>query len=177
MPGRSSRTRARIRLTATLDAAPRRGARARAPGWLVAALVATACAGASSATRVSAIPPSALNPDLGLDLSLMSRAPEGYYYHDAVVGTGDVATDRSRVTVAYRAILANGTVVDSSTGLSFRVGARQVITGWDLGVVGMRTGGARILVIPPELGYGWQDRGALPANSILVFRVQLIRVQ
>jgi FKBP-type peptidyl-prolyl cis-trans isomerase len=145
--------------------------------WLAGLLVGAACAGGAAATRASEISASSLSPDLGLDLSLMTRAPEGYYYHDVVVGTGDVVAERSRVTVAYRAILGNGTVVDSSTGLSFRVGARQVIRGWDLGVIGMRAGGARILVIPPELGYGSQDRGDVPANSILVFRVQLIRVQ
>ena len=66
---------------------------------------------------------------------------------------------------------------DKSIDFTFKMGSGQVIKGWQIGVQGMRVGGARILVIPPHLGYGWKTVGAIPANSILLFRVELVAVQ
>ena len=57
------------------------------------------------------------------------------------------------------------------------MGAGQVIKGWDVGVDGMRVGGTRILMIPPELGYGSQDYGPIPGNSTLIFEVELLEVK
>jgi FKBP-type peptidyl-prolyl cis-trans isomerase len=102
---------------------------------------------------------------------------------DLVVGTGDTAVAGDIVTVNYVGSLTNGTVFDASanhgtTGFTFPLGAGQVIKGWDEGVAGMKVGGKRVLVIPPSLGYGSQAVGnAIPANSTLLFEVELLKVQ
>ena len=73
-----------------------------------------------------------------------------------------------------------GTQFDSSAGrapLGFVLGAGAVIPGWDRGVIGMRVGGLRRLVIPPDLAYGNQSVGPIPPNSTLVFEVELVSVQ
>ncbi|MEK7101754.1 MAG: FKBP-type peptidyl-prolyl cis-trans isomerase [Patescibacteria group bacterium] len=102
---------------------------------------------------------------------------------DEVVGTGAVATAGDSVTVNYVGSLTNGTVFDASanhgnTGFTFNLGAGQVIKGWDQGIVGMKEGGKRKLVIPASLAYGSQAVGnVIPANSTLVFEVELLKVQ
>lgn len=143
---------------------------------LGAALIAMACAG-GPAPVIDDIPASAINPALGINLAEYTRTPEGLFYKDVTVGEGTVADERSKVTVAYRGLIANGTQVDSSAGFTFKMGSGQVIKGWQIGLKGMHAGGARILVVPPHLGYGWKEVGAVPSNSILLFRVQLIAVQ
>ncbi len=101
---------------------------------------------------------------------------------DIVVGTGTIAQPGDSVTVQYVGALTNGTVFDASAnhgtqGFTFTLGAGQVIKGWDEGVVGMKVGGERELVIPPSLGYGAQANGPIPANSTLVFEIELVNVQ
>jgi FKBP-type peptidyl-prolyl cis-trans isomerase len=99
---------------------------------------------------------------------------------DQTVGTGAEAVAGKSVTVNYTGTLTNGTVFDSSYSrnqpFTFTLGAGQVIKGWDEGVVGMKVGGKRKLVIPPSLGYGSQAQGPIPANSTLIFEVQLVSV-
>jgi peptidylprolyl isomerase len=100
---------------------------------------------------------------------------------DLTVGTGATAEAGDSVTVNYVGMLTNGTVFDASashgtTGFTFNLGAGQVIKGWDEGVVGMKVGGKRELVIPASLGYGAQAVGSIPANSVLVFEVELLNV-
>jgi peptidylprolyl isomerase len=105
---------------------------------------------------------------------------------DTVIGTGAVAATGDKVTVQYVGSLTNGTVFDASanhtnpdgtTGFTFNLGAGQVIKGWDQGVVGMKVGGKRILIIPADLAYGSQSPSpAIPANSTLVFEVELLKV-
>jgi peptidylprolyl isomerase/FKBP-type peptidyl-prolyl cis-trans isomerase FkpA len=99
---------------------------------------------------------------------------------DEVVGTGEVATAGSKVTVDYVGMLTNGTVFDASkshgsTGFTFTLGSGQVIKGWDMGVAGMKVGGKRKLTIPASLAYGNQSVGGglIPANSTLIFEVEL----
>lgn len=100
---------------------------------------------------------------------------------DETVGTGAEAAAGDSVTVNYTGTLENGKVFDSSYSrnepFTFKLGAGQVIQGWDEGVVGMKVGGKRKLVIPPSLGYGDQANGAIPANSTLIFEIQLVSVQ
>jgi FKBP-type peptidyl-prolyl cis-trans isomerase len=101
---------------------------------------------------------------------------------DEVVGTGDEAVAGKKVTVNYAGTLTDGTKFDSSYDrnqpFEFALGAGQVIKGWDQGVVGMKVGGKRKLVIPPELGYGAQGAGdKIPPNSTLVFEVELLGVK
>ncbi|MEK7553932.1 MAG: FKBP-type peptidyl-prolyl cis-trans isomerase [Patescibacteria group bacterium] len=104
---------------------------------------------------------------------------------DEVVGTGAVAEAGNSVTVNYVGALTNGKIFDASashpettSGFTFNLGAGQVIKGWDQGIVGMKVGGKRILVIPAALAYGNQEvGGVIPANSDLVFQVELLKVQ
>jgi FKBP-type peptidyl-prolyl cis-trans isomerase len=101
---------------------------------------------------------------------------------DEVQGTGTTAAPGDTVTVNYVGKLTNGQIFDASanhgdTGFTFRLGAGQVIKGWDQGIVGMKVGGKRLLVIPADLAYGAQAVGSIPANSTLVFEVELLNVQ
>lgn len=110
------------------------------------------------------------------------RTESGLRYVDIKVGTGAEAKDGSLVMVNYRAWLENGTEFDSSYArrepFKFKVGAHEVISGWDEGVVGMRVGGVRKLIIPPDLGYGEQGAGErIPPNSTLIFEVHLLEVK
>ena len=101
---------------------------------------------------------------------------------DLQVGEGIEVANGDQVTVHYTGWLIDGTKFDSSLDrgkpFTFKLGARQVIQGWDRGVRGMQVGGIRKLTIPPELAYG--DRavggGLIPANSTLVFEVKLLEI-
>jgi len=100
---------------------------------------------------------------------------------DVTVGTGLEAKTGSAVSVHYVGKLADGTVFDSSRGrgtpFSFIIGQGKVIRGWEQGVVGMRVGGTRKLVIPPQLGYG--EAGSppnIPGNATLMFEIELLHV-
>jgi len=103
---------------------------------------------------------------------------------DVVVGTGAEAKNGDMVSVNYTGTLTDGTKFDSNTDpkfnhvqpFQFTIGAGQVIRGWDLGVAGMKVGGKRKLTIPPELAYGSEARGPIPANAILNFTVELLDV-
>ena len=97
------------------------------------------------------------------------------------VGAGAEAKQGANVTVHYVGTLTTGKKFDSSRdrgkGFSFKLGAGQVIKGWDQGVAGMKVGGMRKLTIPPHLAYG--DRGfpgAIPPSSTLIFEVELLSV-
>ena len=99
---------------------------------------------------------------------------------DLVVGTGATAATGDTVTVNYVGTLTNGTKFDSSYDagkpFSFRIGAGTVIAGWEQGVPGMKVGGKRRLTIPPSLAYGSTARGPIPANSTLLFDVDLVSI-
>lgn len=108
-----------------------------------------------------------------------------YSQTDLVVGTGATAANGNLVTVAYTGWLhdssrpdSKGSQFDSSPSYPFRLGTGAVIAGWDMGVPGMRVGGQRRLVIPPELAYGNTSPGAgIPPNATLVFDITLNNVQ
>ena len=113
----------------------------------------------------------------------MITTPSGLQYLDTTPGDGAQATSGQRVTVHYTGWLYNdgtqGAKFDSSKDrrdpFVFSLGAGMVIRGWDEGVAGMKVGGARTLVIPPELGYGARGAGGvIPANATLKFDVELI---
>ena len=99
---------------------------------------------------------------------------------ELVVGKGPEAVRGKTVEVHYTGWLTDGKQFDSSVGgppFSFRLGAGQVIEGWDRGVAGMRVGGKRKLEIPPGLGYGARGAGGvIPPNATLVFEVELLGV-
>lgn len=100
---------------------------------------------------------------------------------DLKIGDGAEAKSGANVTVHYVGTLTTGQKFDSSRdrgkGFSFKLGAGQVIQGWDQGVVGMKIGGLRKLTIPPHLAYGERGfPGAIPPSSTLIFEVELLKV-
>jgi FKBP-type peptidyl-prolyl cis-trans isomerase FkpA len=108
--------------------------------------------------------------------------PNGMEFIDIQVGTGAEAQAGNLVTVHYTGWLTNGKKFDSSRDrrdpFQFTLGRGQVIKGWDEGVKGMRIGGQRRLIIPPELGYGARGAGGtIPPNATLIFDVELLQVR
>ena len=116
--------------------------------------------------------------------SATSNAP--YSQTDLVVGSGAVASSGSRATVGYTGWLydtskpdGKGTQFDSSASFAFTIGAGQVIRGWEQGVTGMKAGGRRRLILPPDLAYGSAGAGGgvIPPDATLVFDILLLSVQ
>ena len=118
---------------------------------------------------------------LNVNTDAMTTTPSGLRYQDLAPGTGAVAEPGHEVSVHYTGWLTDGTEFDSSVRhgepLAFPLGRGRVIAGWDEGVAGMKVGGRRKLVIPPELGYGAVRNGPIPANATLVFDVELLGVR
>ena len=116
---------------------------------------------------------------------MTTTTASGLQYTDTVTGSGATAQAGQHVSVHYTGWLYNdgvkGAKFDSSKDRSapfqFNLGAGMVIKGWDEGVQGMRVGGTRMLVIPPQLGYGARGAGGvIPPNATLMFEVQLLGV-
>jgi FKBP-type peptidyl-prolyl cis-trans isomerase len=117
---------------------------------------------------------------LGVNIAAMTERNDNLYVQDLVVGTGAEAIVGRTVRVTYSGYLISGSRFDSNVGgspFSFVLGGGQVIAGWDQGVVGMKVGGKRRLVIGSSLGYGRQGSGPIPANATLVFDVEVLNVQ
>jgi hypothetical protein len=121
-------------------------------------------------------PPTAPDP-----VDQLTTTASGLQYAVLKPGEGPVEEKGHPVLVDYSGWLSDGTRFDSSLGrpepFGFNVGAGQVIKGWDEGVEGMKVGEKRRLSIPPELGYGANPVGPIPANSPLTFDVQLLATQ
>tara|TARA_Y100001968_G_scaffold232944_1_gene215783 strand:+ start:6367 stop:6969 length:603 start_codon:yes stop_codon:yes gene_type:complete len=114
-----------------------------------------------------------------LEAETFQLSSSGLKFLDIETGSGSEATAGQTVSVNYRGTLENGKEFDSSYGrspFSFPLGAGQVIKGWDEGVSGMKVGGKRKLIIPPELGYGKRGIGPIPPNSTLIFEVELLEI-
>ncbi len=105
----------------------------------------------------------------------------GLEYEDLVVGSGAEAKSGDMIATHYNGTLSDGTKFDSSYDrgqpFAFILGGGMVIKGWDVGIVGMKVGGKRKLMIPPQMGYGNMARPKIPANSTLFFEVELIAVK
>jgi FKBP-type peptidyl-prolyl cis-trans isomerase len=136
------------------------------------ALILSACGG-SEGGGVAA------GGDFKVDSAALTKTASGLQYQDVTAGSGAEARDGQVAVVHYTGWLTDGTKFDSSRDrgepFSFPIGAGQVIPGWDEGVVGMKVGGRRKLVIPSNLGYG--DMGAppvIPPGATLVFDVELL---
>jgi peptidylprolyl isomerase len=105
----------------------------------------------------------------------------GLQYVELDEGDGASPQKGQTVVVHYTGKLEDGTVFDSSRDrnrpFSFKLGAGQVIKGWDEGIASMKVGGRRRLIIPPELGYGSRGAGGvIPPNATLIFDVELLRI-
>jgi FKBP-type peptidyl-prolyl cis-trans isomerase len=106
-------------------------------------------------------------------------------YIDLVAGRGAEAMAGDSVAVIYKGWLTNGQLFDQSRineqgqieAFGFEIGAGQVIPGWEQTIIGMKEGGKRRLVIPSEFGYGPNGQGSIPANSMLIFDVELYSIQ
>lgn len=108
--------------------------------------------------------------------------PHKFESKDIKVGAGAVAADGKTITIHYVGTFEDGAKFDSSVDrespLSFELGKGQQIKGWDQGIKGMKVGGKRRLVVPPELGYGDKGvKGVIPPNATLFFEVELLSVQ
>jgi len=106
----------------------------------------------------------------------------GLQYIDEVEGTGDSPKPGQLVTVHYTGTLENGTKFDSSvdkgTPYPFKIGTGRVIRGWDEGIMTMKVGGKRRLIVPPNLGYGTNGNPpSIPPNAKLIFEVELLGIQ
>jgi FKBP-type peptidyl-prolyl cis-trans isomerase len=115
----------------------------------------------------------------------MTELANGLKYTDTTIGTGTEATKGHKVSVHYTGWLYNNGVkgakfdssLDRGQPFAFALGGGQVIRGWDEGVSGMKIGGKRTLIIPPDLGYGARGAGGvIPPNATLMFDVELLKV-
>lgn len=111
--------------------------------------------------------------------------PSGLMYIDIRVGKGESPKQGQQVTVNYTGQLVNGTVFDSNVDPKFghvkpfttAIGVGQVIPGWDEGLMTMKPGGKRKLIIPSDLAYGAMGQGAIPPDAMLIFDVELIEIK
>ena len=145
-------------------------------------LIRFACAVLALAIAAAAPPPRRVDAATNQVIEM----PNGLKYTDTKTGDGSTATPGNKVSVHYTGWLYNngakGAKFDSSVDrgqpFQFTLGAHQVIAGWEEGVAGMKVGGKRILIIPPELGYGARGAGGvIPPNATLMFDVELLGVQ
>jgi len=123
-----------------------------------------------------------LNDEATSALGRPVQYDNGLTVQDVVVGTGKTAENGDTLSAHYVGALQDGTVFDESYGrgqpIQFVLGSGQLIQGWDLGLVGVKEGGKRRLIIPPELAYGAQGAGGvIPPNATLLFEIELVSVQ
>lgn len=109
-----------------------------------------------------------------------ASSSDGLVVEDNVLGSGDEVKAGDTISVNYTGMLPDGTKFDSSYDrgepIEFMVGSGQIIRGFDEGVRGMKIGGKRRLTIPPALGYGANQVGPIPANSTIIFDVELMKI-
>jgi FKBP-type peptidyl-prolyl cis-trans isomerase FkpA len=105
------------------------------------------------------------------------KDPSGLYYQIISQGTGITPTVYNNVTVNYTGMLVDGTVFDSTpVGKPSKFALSGLIKGWQIGLPKLQAGGKILLLIPSGLGYGANDSGTVPANSVLVFTIELVSV-
>lgn len=141
----------------------------------------SACLGGESIAPERSIEETSFASALGVNLAASTKTPNGAYYRDIVVGTGAVVATGQNISVRYTGWLSNGVQFDSNVSsgspLTFKLGAGDVIDGFDEALAGVRVGGKRQIIVPPSLGYGPYDYGPVPGNSILVFNVEVVAAQ
>jgi len=172
---RSSITPSRI------GSAPRRRFTSRLLIALGALASVAACGDATTSTGTPSNPATETYAStLGVNIATMTKKSDNLYYQDLTIGTGAEAITGRTLGMTYSGWLANGTPFDSNVGganFEFPLGGGRVIAGWDQGIVGMKVGGRRRLVMGSALGYGARGQGAIPPNATLVFVVELKTLQ
>lgn len=150
---------------------------------LLLVLTSLACGGDSSTDPAVPSDPATETyaASLGVNIAAMTRVSADLYIQDVVPGSGAAAAVGSTLQMVYSGYLVNGsrfdTNVGSGTTFPVTIGTTNVIAGWTQGLVGMRPGGKRKLVIGSNLGYGLVDYGPIPAGSTLVFDVEAVSVR
>jgi peptidylprolyl isomerase len=138
-------------------------------------LITSGCAAAGSGLALESI---TFAPSLQVDLAAMQRTATGVYYRDLVVGQGPQVSRGHRVAVHFAGFLPDGTqfqqVAAPNAPVEFELGTGAVIRGWESGMVGMRPGGQRQLVVPAAQAYGSRQVGRVPPNANLVFVIKLV---
>lgn len=145
---------------------------------LAGALLMAGVAGCSDATtkpQSETIETASFASSLGIDLAASTKTAEGVYLRDLTVGTGTAITAHDSVAVRYTGYFKDGTIFDSNEAsgkplFEFLLGQKRVIDGFEIGLLGMKVGGVRQVIIPPSEGY---SSGAL-AGRILIFKVTLV---
>ncbi len=148
---------------------------------LVASMMPLACGGARP-WRGTGLDPAQVTftPELGVDLATFEETPSGLLVEELEPGDGAVARRGSLVYLNYAGWLPDGSLVDTSVGgdpFQFRLGETEAIKGWNEGILGMRVGGRRRLVIRPGLAYGSRGTARIPPDATLVFEVELVEVR
>lgn len=141
---------------------------------------AVACAPAAPPPPPQPITQALFAVEAEVELDEMTQHERGFYYRDIIVGDGRQGQPGLTVHIAYVVRLPDGTEVDRAEPerpLQFKLGERQSIVAMELALRGMRVGGARQLVVPPELAYGARGRGKVPPNATLVMIVRLVKVE
>jgi FKBP-type peptidyl-prolyl cis-trans isomerase FkpA len=115
------------------------------------------------------------DPSLDIDLSEFTRLETGVYIQDVVEGDGASVGPGTSAVLDYTGWLSDGQEFDSGK-FTFTVGAGDVIAGFEQGMLGVKVGGTRRLIIPPELAYGPRGSGPVPGGAIVIFRVVLLEV-
>ena len=112
---------------------------------------------------------------LGIDLETMTETSSGLFFKDDIEGTGDPVALLDTVSLSYTGWLVNGEEFDSGM-FPATLGETGLIPGFTEGIVGMRVGGTRTLVIPADLAYGSAGQGSIPGNAVLVFEIMLVSI-
>ncbi len=147
----------------------------------------TACLDTTAPQEYATVANTTFDPSLGVDLANFTKTDAGVYYRDITVGTGPVIAPLQDSYMYYHAYLSTGVEFDSVTTTSstsgapahFTTGNGSLTSGFEIGLNGMRVGGRRQIIVPPDLAYGLNDlvdgtgRVVVPGNSVLVFTVDL----
>jgi FKBP-type peptidyl-prolyl cis-trans isomerase len=152
----------------------------RAPVFAAAVALAAVLACGGTEPSATAIESTTFVDSLGVTLKQYTRLPSGLYLRDSVAGTGATLTAGKKVSVRYVGFFPDGRVFASRVSpdtLTFQLGAGAVIPGFDQGIAGMKVGGRRMLIIPPELAYGERGSGPVPPYAVTLFLVEAVRVE
>ncbi len=144
--------------------------------WAITATVLLAGCGGDNDGPTGLGPDDPFAPELGIDLASMTQTASGMFFADIVVGNGAEVVPGVKIVVDFTGWLKNGTVFDSGS-FPFTAGVGAAIPGFDEGVLNMRVGGIRKIVLPPNLAYGSRGTDGIPGNATLIFEIEVTSVQ